>query len=275
MDPNYIKDIETLLDPGHVGISGMSSKYGLSESQIRASMHEINGTGKVWKDSIGRLRRGLVEKHGDVFLTDLESLDTVQFWNLTEMGKKYGITREYVRQIYKKINKKPFGPVKKRKTKKRNEEMSCVNDPRYKAAEYDPRSAVGKGAVGEKLFYEECVQRGFKIDLLCDRAVDIKINGFYVDVKYSMATGATNMRSPRQLHSYGISKKQCKFVDFFACYHPQTSSFFIVPNRWKNSNKAKTIYIPEEPSSYYCAKNAVFEFQNAWHLLEAQKIKRG
>lgn len=58
----------------------------------------------------------MVKKYGIGILRDFEDLQTRQFWNLTDIGKKHGFSREYARQIYKRLYGRPYLKIKKEKT---------------------------------------------------------------------------------------------------------------------------------------------------------------
>lgn len=126
--------------------------------------------------------QNIVDKYGAEILDDFELLETRPFWNLVDIGSKYGFTREYARQIYNKLYNTGYMKLKKAKTAELEKRIVCRNDPRYKVAEYKKYNHK-KGAEAELLFYNKCKELGFVVALLCDTIIDIKVNGYYVDVK--------------------------------------------------------------------------------------------
>jgi len=216
------------------------------------------------KKSIKRL----VEKHGEEFLADFNDLKKKQFWNLVDIGNKYGFSREYARQIYKSLYNKPYRPIRTKKTKK-IKDISCVHDPRRKYADYkENNSAVWKSAKTESMFFNECEKRGFKLEILCRKSIDIKINTYLIDVKSCFKPRLYHPESKTRYLVFHLSKHQLKNADFIACYHSVEEVFFIVPIGDVGS---VNIYILESKSHHYNAKNRYWEFKDAWHLLEKEK----
>jgi len=76
----------------------------------------------------GRLMRGvkrcnlirkLLTKYGTEILTDLTALLERQHWNLSDIARKHGFTREYARQIFVQIFGVPYGPIRDKKIRLR------------------------------------------------------------------------------------------------------------------------------------------------------------
>jgi len=209
----------------------------------------------------------LVTKYGDGIIKDFELLHTNPYWNLVDIGNKYGFTRQRAKQIYKLIYIENYGPTKVRLTKERREaELACKNDPRHKHAEYKPgNNPVYKGVEVEKLFFDECQARNINIELVDKRAVDFKINGYWVDVKSSWRTSKI---VGNYYFRYSVKQKQIDKCHFIACYHMNEDKFFIIPIV---AVKSVMIYITKEnkiKDGRGVARNKYWEFRDAWHLLQ-------
>ena len=72
---------------------------------------------KSKRDSNKDRNESLVRKYGAEILQDFKDLNKKQRWNLTDIGKKYGFSREYARQIYNRLYGKPYRSVRSAKTK--------------------------------------------------------------------------------------------------------------------------------------------------------------
>ena len=210
----------------------------------------------------------LVKKYGKEFLVDFHDLEKKPFWNLVDIGNKYGFSREYARQIYKSLYHKPYRPIRTKKTKKMKE-LSCVHDPRRKYADYKKNNGnVWKSAKTEKMFFDECEKRGFKIEIPCSKSIDIKINNHLIDVKSCFKSKHYSPLVKTKYLRFSISKHQFENANFVACYHSVEELFFIIPTGWIQS---MTIYISESKSHHYNAKNRYWEFRDAWRLLREGK----
>jgi len=214
------------------------------------------------------LIKNITNRYGEEILTDMKDLDTKPYWNLTEFSKKYGFTREYARQIYKKITGNPYGISSKAKTAKIKREakrISCANDPRYKIAEYKDGSKQIAGAKIELRFMQECEKNGINVGIPCKGTNDFKVNGFNIEVKSNSRKRLMNQKTLTKQCSYSIRKNQLEEADFFACYHPLESKFFIIPK--SAVLPRKSVSISGTKSNHPLAKNRYWEYKDAWHLL--------
>jgi len=226
---------------------------------------------KQFKQEVQVLRRdkikNMVDKYGHEILDDFETLRTLPYSTLEAMGEKYGVTRERVRQQYKIVYAKPYTQAlrEKRAFARNEKETSCNHDPRHKVCEYVPDGPVYTGAIYEKEFLEQCESKGFCVRPILKRVVDLRVNGYLVDVKYCSAPMQTSPDGP-PYYRYVVSKNQARMCDFFACYHPGQEAFFIIPNKTLPPKSGIiVIYIPEESTN---SENKYWEYKNAWHLLE-------
>lgn len=202
----------------------------------------------------------LYKKYGQKIINDFKSLKTKPFWNLIDIGNKYNFSTEYARQIYNKLFQEPYNIARIKKTKTINEEISCINDPRRKVAEY--RSGkVRIGAVAELLFFKKCIELGFKTQILCNKSVDIKINDYLIEIKSASVAIKTTKTNNHSYYIFILSEEQRRIANFVACYIYPQKQFYIIPSK---SLKGNTIYIL---SDYYTKRNRYLEYRNAWRLL--------
>lgn len=217
----------------------------------------------------GKTIKTLIYKHGAKILADFIALSNKPYYSLSDFANKYNFTREYARQIHLRLIGKPFQETAHKKTKLVNSvDIACKNNPLYKIAEHKKSSKTRQGALIEQKFIEECEKRNLNIEIPCGTAIDLKINGFNVEVKSNGKSRVTiGAITPRYL--FFIRESQFKKADFFACYHNRLKTFFIIPKKEVNQNRGGSAGISflAEKSNYKCAKNRYWEFKDAWHLL--------
>jgi len=214
------------------------------------------------------LTRNLIKKYGFGIICDFDDLNHRPFWNLVDVGNKHGFSRERARQIYTLLCNKPFTPVQMRKNKKtRGDDIACLHNPLRKIAEYKKGSSHRAGAKIEQLFIDKCEKRGIKVVIPCTRIIDLKINGYNVEVK---SRGLTNVNT--NSFQFPIHPNQYEKADFFACYHKTEAVFFIVPRDAVRISKRSrgicySICISEKKTTNRNAKNYYWQYRNAWHQL--------
>lgn len=218
-------------------------------------------------------RERLIGKYGPEIIEDLNNLKTKHFWTLVEMGNKYGLSREYVRQMFVKMFGKGYGVYAAKKTayRKADSEMSgCCNDPRHKVADYKD-SKQKDGAKAELLVFNKCKKMGFNVEIPCESIFDLKINGFHVDVK-SAQKEMSPYKTPgaTTYYHFRIRAKQHDMCDFFICYVRSQGTFYIIPKIAIKSRCA--IYIKATPSKlgarYVRTRYGKYEqYKEAWGLL--------
>jgi len=213
---------------------------------------------------------GTLTNCGEDLIFYLEKCRNNPYWGLADVARVFDISRERVRQLYRKIYGEPYTcKYKEGLQKRKNEEISCQNDPRNKInlVPENKDAPRWKGTLAEHKFVQECKRRGLQIDFPCNAEIDCLVNGFYVDVKSAYTLMYTNKKQKVAYFRYSPTEKQFYKVEFFACYHPFEDCFFIIPN---TLNKPKNfIFIAKEKSTYCNAKNKNWKYQNAFHLLNS------
>jgi len=222
------------------------------------------------------LRSNLVENHGKEILKDFDLLFKKQFWNLTELAKAYGFTRERARQLFKGLYGIPYGQIQKEKTALKQAEMKiwdCVCDPRLKII--DKRdSLVKRGAKAEVLVLEKCEELGYECEYAPKgHVVDFKINGKLVEVK-SRNSGSPTRPKGATFYCTTLSPRQQKEADFVIFYVQPQNTFYVFPN----TNGRKSFVVRDSGYTHKYEwlnkyrRNMYWErvrkYEEAWHLLK-------
>ena len=219
-------------------------------------------------------RRRAIAKYGSDIINDLRAIKTKQYWTLTQIGEKYGFTREYARTLFKSLFGKASGHYIKQKSAKRKADfvsLNCANDPRHKVADYKDNSLQKKGAKAELLVFNKCKEMGFDVEVPCDMVFDLKINGFNVDVKstnkaHILGKGKIGRSTYFRFATNPHQHEQC---DFYACYVTPKNTFYIIP---KIAMSPSGCHIRENNIRYrsdYIPKRIDYDqYKEAWHLLK-------
>lgn len=190
----------------------------------------------------------LTRKYGEQILKDFNDLFTRQFWNLTDIGKKYGFSRERARQIFKRLYRREYQSIKKTKQLERVEKQKSCS-----------------------LFFESHFTKLIsKLDEINLEAKVISQKRLAIN-KHIIAFGS---RQP-SVFGYGVEYILYKFVpgfDFAILCH--NNHFYIVPAKIFSQISAEgkvSLYIR---SSAYTGKancgrphRNISEYKEAWNLL--------
>ena len=214
-------------------------------------------------------RRRAIAKYGPDIINNLKAIKTKQYRTLTQVGEKYGFSREYARQLFKTLFGKDFGHYEKQKSvarKKDTESLKCNNDPRHKVANYKPGN-IKNGAKAELLVFNKCKEMGFDVEVPCDMVFDLKINGFNVDVK--SAGKASTFGGKSTYFHFSTNPHQHDQCDFYVCYAMPKDIFYVIPKIAmsptgcfirENNIRHRVDYIP--------ARIDYDQYKEAWHLLK-------
>ena len=208
----------------------------------------------------------LVVKYGTEIFDDFDDLLTKPFWNLVDLGKKWGFTRERARQIFFILHGKNYVDTKMKKTRAANEDIVCINNPRRKMADYKRGNHIYRGMKGEFLFLKECEARGFEVGIPCVRGGSYIVNGWRVKVKGSYKAWRQD-RGLSFINRFMLKNFRPEKIDYVACFSGNNGNWYIIPY----DGKTRCIYINVELSAYYNARNMYWEYEGAWNLLERMK----
>ncbi len=65
-------------------------------------------------------KKRLEAKYGEDLLQDFDDLFTRQFWNLADLGRRYGFSRERARQMFRNLYGYGYRQTRSKKTAERN-----------------------------------------------------------------------------------------------------------------------------------------------------------
>ena len=194
------------------------------------------------------------------------------YWTLKRVAEQYGFSREYARQLFQQISGLGARDLIALRKRQKREDMACVYDPRYKVAEYQ-EGTIKNGAIAEKIVFERCEVLGFDVKPSVDRAYDLEINDFRVDVKSSWKAGSRGGQAVSKYYSFSLSIKQQKMCDFLICLIMPLKISYIVPRiEFPDfTGKPAHIHIRSTPTNQggYPDKQKWFQYREAWHLLQA------
>ena len=218
-----------------------------------------------------KLQLGIFKRYGIEFFNDLDTATQNPFFNLKDIGDKYGLTRERIRQIYKAIYGTPFNQIKREKRKDMFATDPCINDPRIKAAE-----TKSFGVRSELDVFKKCESLGFDVKPNCASTADLWVNGYVVDVKSAKKSFQPGLVS--KYYHFAIKSPQLKICDFFICHITSKNTFYVIPkgkiHRRKPllNGKGASIYIRDETvksgKNLYSENDNYKPFKEAWNLLK-------
>jgi hypothetical protein len=219
-----------------------------------------------WSDK--KRMRYFTRKYGQGFVQDFQKLGRNPLVALDDIGKKYSLTRERIRQLVPFFLGESYGDIIKRKIAIRRAGSIdvCKNDPRYKAANHLKHNHK-TAAVAELKVLKKLQDLDIPFEIPCTRIFDLKINGYNADVKSAKKAGYTSGMQKVPFFRMSVSKKQWELCDFFICYIYPTDTFYIIPK--VRATSRSHIYIPQGPSDHWTAKNHKYysQFREAWYLL--------
>ena len=223
---------------------------------------------KKRKDS----RKKAIDKYGYSIVEEFEKIKTNPFYTLQCVADKYGITRERIRQLYIAFCGHAYTIDLKKQSELRAKELACIHDPRYKVAEYKINTPTHRGAIIEKKVLSICEHLGYNIEIPCQKQIDLKINGYKIEIKSTQKPKKTNPKGSATYYHFNVLPTQINANFFIACIVPK-NIFYVIPRSvfsWPNNGKTQSIFIPSKESNHHLAKNTFKPFLEAWHLLERE-----
>ena len=181
---------------------------------------------------------------------DFDDLFTRQFWNLSDVAKKYGFSRERARQIFTKLYDQPYAPIKKIKMLERTEKRKLCS------LFFNPR--LGK-------LFSKLDKIGLKSKIISRDKLEIN--------RHIIVFGSKKPTDFGQGIDY-ILYRFIPFFDFAILYHD--NHFFIVPAEefsQVGSNGRVSLYIRSSAytDSYRAncglAHRNISKYKEAWGLL--------
>ena len=217
------------------------------------------------KLSIQEYKQSLESRYGSSFLPDIERVKTFQFGTLSSVGEKYGVSREFIRQIFKRLFERSIKNCHKSKKEILKETDICLYDPRRKNADYSLNTCnVRKGATSELIVFKKLKELGFD-DISFERSVDFKVNGKLVEIKSAFKTSSVGSRRSKYFR-FCLSEIQRETADFIICYENVNKRFFVIPNMYFKNKQ--TIYIPEIINKSFKIQKDISAFENNFDALK-------
>jgi len=171
-------------------------------------------------------------KYSDEFINDLKSLIDEHHVTLIQIGEKYGVTRERIRQIFELLYGFKYTVAVKAKSeiKKREkyDDRIAKRDPRYKVENYKKGFNQHKGAESEKKVFDICAALNYEIKPSDSLSVDLIINGYKAEIKSAHRAGITSPGAKTPCYHFQLQKSQY-LVDFIICHAVPINKFFIIP----------------------------------------------
>lgn len=234
---------------------------------LEKEIETIRLNSKDWQ--IGRLRNKyiskLVKKYGESILHDLNSLVTNPFHTLASTGSKYGVTREYIRQIVPRVYGYDYTFFHNKLIQLRKEnEVHCSRHPIFrdntKWGQYEAKAFRFLKSIG----YDVKPAPTIKYDMV--------VNGYKVDIKTTTHPRKFGRHRSAYLY-FGITKDQVELCDYFICHYTTENRWFVIPNRNKGNKTSGHIYIREKEESLRPAlSNNSFTspslHENNWQILK-------
>jgi len=207
---------------------------------------------------------------------DFEKMKTDKSITLQQLGDKYGITRERIRQIWERYFGYHYTVIVKKHQQENKEqrfrEIQLRKDPNYKVVNYKD-GLKKKGAFAEKKVLDICNSLNYIVKpYVDDQSIDLIINDCLVDVKSAYKAYRSNGSSKTKNYHFHILKSQRK-AEFVICYAEPLNKFFIIPS--SAFPKSDYIFIPEKPIMEWISSHGAkqkryaryWEYLEAWHLL--------
>lgn len=209
----------------------------------------------------------ITKKYGRGMITDIKSLKTEPYVSEEKIAKKYGITKQHVsyllRKMYPGTNRMKIRSEKIREAYEESSRMGCPFDPSIRME--TTKGAPYVNSVARKKFQEECARRGIKfvpvsqyVYLVQDR-LEVAVKGALSKIKVAQG-----------YHKFTVSGKH--HYDVMACYTLTKGEWWFFPNEGKNSHYIPT-KLKKESKIYIKMKQ---NHRNRWDLIGWEgKWKRG
>lgn len=200
----------------------------------------------------------LVKKYGQQILEDFDDLFIRQFWNLSDLAKKYGFSRERARQIFKKLYGYGYRLVRTEKILQRKQEYNLCS------LYLSPRIA---------LFLIKLVEKQLEITNMSNEKY--KINGHFV--RFSQPSAVDY--GPYNIKHFRIGLVNDNF-DF--CIVNTADLFYIIPKSeftFEPALNRLVLYIRATAYSMTnkgrCGKRPrdLERYKEAWHLLDVKRAE--
>ena len=247
---------------------GMTLNEFMTQKIIEESLydHEIGRLLGVAPNIIGRVRRGLKlkrkngfsrrfeQRYGQGAVTTFKTMIEKRSVSLSGVGRYFGFSREYARQVFQKIYGRPYTLLHKQK-------LMANRLEREEAAGQASKQNEALSALCRRL---RCMGLNSRV-LKRGRALRIDMNGYVIDLK--MTSKPVTIGGRRR---FRITLNDCPGrgeVDFFICILKGDNGkmHYVIPGRVmpKSGVTLSPDGIP--------GRSKYAPFKEAWHLLETHE----
>lgn len=218
-------------------------------------------------------RERTIKRYGPPFLADMESLQAGND-TLTAVGKRYGLSRERIRQLYKIFYGMEYTAIVLKKLevladqRKKADIEKNIFENRFKRASKNHNTYVA--IMAEKIFLEKCKNLGYSIEMMRGHFLwDATVNGIPVDIKTCSVAANYTGKGKQIYYRLGTNNKQKAAVKYFPLYLVDEDSWYIIPaHKVTSDNYFIPKYDSDLPTSY--KYKDVQQYREAWHLLKGQ-----
>lgn len=225
----FVDDLKTMFLDGDISNIDISIKYGVSIGTVSNWKKTFRHKEQPENPEMIKILNSdrILKKHGDSLLGELLELKSNPFKTLESVGVKFGLTRERIRQLYNSLHypETYSGRVTVKNLVANDIRGTCILHPKQKAAEMTGN--IGMGAKYESLFWSKCEKLNYDVSVYHNQKIDMRVNGFAVDVKSSEKT--YNPNNSEEYHHYSVSEYQMLNTNFISCYHHTRGGFIIIP----------------------------------------------
>jgi len=220
-----------------------------------------------------------VKKYGEEILSDLQGLVDEHHKTLSAVGRKYGISKERVRQMFELVYGFKYTViVTAKRDKKRRikfEKVLKSRDPRYKVEHLKKGSFIYRGAESEKKVFDICSALNYEIKPYHSQTIDLIINGYNVEIKSAHRVTFTSKKQKTPTFHFKLLPSQ-RTVDFVVCHAVPTNQYFVIPiHEYPTSGN---LYIPKTRTMEWTRGKTVikrvsryYDYLEAWHLLKPKE----
>lgn len=195
---------------------------------------------------------------------DLYKLKNNPYLKLQDIGNKYNLSRERIRQIYNQFFNTSYGQHKI----KVEDDLSCPMDPRNKIHIVNKNNYpwLYNKTDTEMKFINICKDKKFKIDPPTNKYTSIVINNLNVKILISCNNLLIPYKTNQKYYRYVIYKKSIKQNDILVLYRDDLNKFVIMKNRIRGNKNSACFYMSKEKSDYRTSKNIYWDKINNYEI---------
>jgi hypothetical protein len=183
----------------------------------------------------------LRSRYGEEFIDDLKRVRQQPFFNTPQIAAKYGITRQYVSLVLKKMYSLSQDQMRRCKIKQIIEEKSCecLYDPRSRVENDEIDSNMEKNNFAQRKFWEQCQKRSLGIKVLQKNLFLVgERHRIIVKGVYKLSSLKRSLYYRQYVHN--LSKRVDNF-DFLAIFVCPDDVFWLIPK--EKLRKSNSIYL--------------------------------